>query len=82
MVKACKECQMVEHIGNIRLDVEYLKNILVCDLFYKVALDTAKLFPKTEKVNKYILVVIDHYSKWSETKVVLDHIVITIVVFF
>ncbi len=54
---------MVKHIGNIILDVEYLKNILVCDLFYKVALDTAKLFPKTEKVNKYILVVIDHYSK-------------------
>ncbi len=28
------------------------------------------------------MVVIDHYSKWFETKVVLDHIATTIVVFF
>jgi hypothetical protein len=28
------------------------------------------------------LVVIDHYSKWSEMKIILDHIAATIVVFF
>jgi len=63
MVKACKECQMVKYTSNIRFDVEDLKNILVCDLFYKVALDTTKSFLETERGNKYILVVIDHYSK-------------------
>jgi hypothetical protein len=82
MVKACKECQMVKCINNIRSNLEDLKNILICDLFYKVALDIAKSFPKIERGNKYILVIIDHYSKWSETKVVLDHIATTIVAFF
>jgi hypothetical protein len=29
-------------------------------------------FPKTRGVYKYILVAINHYSKWNETKVVLN----------
>lgn len=62
MVKACKECQMVKRIGNIRLDVEDLKNIPICDLFYIVALNIAKSFLETKRGNKCILVVIDHYS--------------------
>jgi hypothetical protein len=39
VVKACKECQMVKCIGNIRYDVEDLKNISIYDLFYRVELD-------------------------------------------
>jgi hypothetical protein len=62
MVKACKECQMVKRIGNIRLDVEDLKNIPICDLFYIVALNIAKSFLETKRGNKCILVAIDHYS--------------------
>jgi len=73
---------MVKRISNIRSNVEDLKNILICDLFYKVALNIAKTFLETERGNKYILVVIDHYSKWFETKIVFDHIATTIVVFF
>ncbi len=38
---------MVKYTNNIRSDVEDLKNILVCDLFYKVALDTTKSFLET-----------------------------------
>jgi hypothetical protein len=51
------------------------------DLFYHIVLDTIGLFLKTKFGNKYILVAIDHYSKWCETKVVLNHIAATIATF-
>jgi hypothetical protein len=81
VVKAWKECQLVRIIGSMKLDVEDLKNIPVCDLFYKVALDIAKLLLETNDDNKDILVAIDHYSKWFKTKVVKDHTIATIVRF-
>ncbi len=59
-----------EKIENIRSKDEELNNILVCELFYKVAMDVAGPLPKPKARNQYILVTIDHYSKWCETKVV------------
>jgi hypothetical protein len=66
---------------NIRSNVEDLNNIPICDLFCRVALDSRGPLPKTNKGNKYILVVIDHYSKWCEAKTILDQIIIIVIKF-
>jgi hypothetical protein len=50
-----------------------LKSIPIRDLFHIIALDTAGPLPKTKAGNKYILVAIDHYSKWCEAKAVANH---------
>jgi hypothetical protein len=73
VVKECQQCQLVKSSGSMRSGDEHLKNIHVCDLFYRVTLDTAGSLPETNSGNRYILVAIDHYSKWCEAKVVADH---------
>ncbi len=73
MVRGCQQCQLVRSSGSIRLGDEQLKSIPVCDLFHRVALDTAGPLPKIRSGNKYILVAVDHYSKWCEAKAVADH---------
>jgi len=60
-------------MGSIRFEDEELKNIPICDLFHRVAMDTARPLPETKSRNKYILVAIDHYSKWCKAKAVVDH---------
>jgi transposase-like protein len=50
-----------------------MKNILVCELFYKVALDIVGPLPETKNGNRYAMVAIDHYSKWCEARLVKDH---------
>jgi len=73
VVKVCQQCQMVRRMGSIRSEDEKLKSIHVCDLFHRVAMDTTGPLPKTRSRNKYILVTIDHYSKWCEAKAIVDH---------
>jgi hypothetical protein len=50
-----------------------MKSIPICELFYRVALDTTGPLLKTKTWNKYILVAVDHYSKWCKAKAVADH---------
>jgi hypothetical protein len=64
-------------MGFVRSKTE-LRIIPICDQFYKMALDIVKLLLETCNGNKYILVVIDHYSKWCEAKIVVNHDVETI----
>jgi hypothetical protein len=63
---------MVKRVGSIRSEDEELKSISVCDLFHRVAMDTAGPVLETKLGNKYILVAINHYSKWCEAKAIAD----------
>ncbi len=69
----CQQCQMVRKMGSICSEDEKLKSILVCDLFYRIAMGTIGPLLETKSRNKFILVAIDHYSKWCEAKIVVDH---------
>jgi hypothetical protein len=73
VVKMCQHCQLVRSTGSIRSEDENMKSIPICELFYRIALDTVGPLPETKSGNKYILVAVDHYSKWCEAKAVADH---------
>jgi hypothetical protein len=63
VVRLCQCYHLAKSLGSIRFGIEEMKNIPVCDLFYRVALDTIGPLPKTKNGNRYALVAIDHYSK-------------------
>ncbi len=73
VVRSCKQCQLMKHISSIKSELEELKNIPTWDQFYKVALDAIRPLLDTYNGNRYILLAIDHYFKWCETKAVIDH---------
>jgi hypothetical protein len=60
-------------VGSIHSEDEELKNIPICELFYRIAMDIVGPLPKTRSGNKYIIMAIDHYSKWCEAKAIANH---------
>jgi hypothetical protein len=68
-------------LGNIRSDIEEMKNIPISDLFYRVALDTTGPLLVTKIGNIYALVAIDHYSIWCKARPIKDHVVATTIRF-
>jgi len=51
----------------MRFNIEEMKSIPICDSFYRVAMDILGPLPEITDGNKYVLITIDHYSKWCET---------------
>jgi len=72
-VHTYKNCQLVKKIKSVRPEPEHFKNISIWDQFFKVAFDTTRPLLETKHGNMYVLVAIDHYLKWCEAKVVMDH---------
>ncbi len=72
-MKQCQCYQLAKNSINTRSGVKEIKNILMYDLLYKVALDIVGPLLKTKDGNMYVLVTIDHYSKWCEARLVKDH---------
>ncbi len=60
-------------IKNIKFNVEDFKCILMWDHFYTVVFDITRPLPEINNWNWYILVSIDHYFKWVETRVFVNH---------
>jgi hypothetical protein len=73
VVHTCKNCQLVKRIGNVELEPIELESIPIWDQFFRVALNTYGPLLETKHGNWYVLVAIDHYSKWCEVKAVMDH---------
>lgn len=44
----------------------------MCDLFYKVVFDIVGPFLESKSNNTYVLVAIEHYSKWFEARLMND----------
>ncbi len=63
----------MKSVGSVCSGDEELKTIPICDLFHRIAIDTVGPLPEIKSGNRYILVAIDHYSKWCEAKAVADH---------
>jgi hypothetical protein len=73
VMKQCQRYQLAKNSRNIMSSVEEMKNILVYDLFYRVALDIVRPLFETKDGNMYVLVTIDHYSKRCEARLIKDH---------
>jgi hypothetical protein len=50
----------------MRFGIKEMENIHICDLFYHIVLNITRPLIEIVDGNKYVLVAIDHYSKWCE----------------
>lgn len=57
----------------MKFGIQEMKSIPICNLFYRVVMAIVGPLPKITDGNKYMLVAIDLYSKWCETRSVKEH---------
>lgn len=65
--------QLVKRIGSIKTNPKEIKSIPIWNQFHQITLDTIEPLLETHNGNKYILIAIDHYFKWVEAQVVMEH---------
>jgi hypothetical protein len=58
-----------------------MKSTPIYEFFYQIVFDTIGPLLETINGNKYVLVAIDHYSRWCETRLVKEHDVLIVVKF-
>jgi hypothetical protein len=62
--------------------VEGMNNRPICDFFNRITVDLVEPLLETISVSKYVLVDIDHYSKWCEACPMKSYDVVTTIRFF
>ena len=68
VLSACHECQ----IQRPRPSSHEFKLILPQHAFHTVSIDAVGPFPRSRSGNRFILIAIDHFSKWVEAKATRD----------
>ena len=67
-VRSCSLCDQVKS-GMHHADPAILHSLPIMGMFYRWSLDMAGPFPISRRGNRYILVMIEHFSKWIEVVV-------------
>jgi hypothetical protein len=63
-VRACAACDRVKASFEVRDTV--LKPLSIMGLFYRWGVDLCKMLHTSENGNKYVVVMIEHFTKWVE----------------
>eukprot|EP00873_Tetraselmis_striata_P014072 jgi/Tetstr1/434336/TSEL_023442.t1 len=70
MVKHCRACDRVKASFNQKHD--RLKPMPLFGLFYRFSVDSAGPLPTSSEGHKYVIVIMEHFSKWIEPVPVRD----------
>eukprot|EP00873_Tetraselmis_striata_P002647 jgi/Tetstr1/422911/TSEL_013692.t1 len=70
MVKQCRACDRVKASFNQKHD--RLKPMPLFGLFYRFSVDSAGPLPTSSEGHKYVIVIVEHFSKWIELVPVRD----------
>eukprot|EP00873_Tetraselmis_striata_P042211 jgi/Tetstr1/462475/TSEL_007470.t2 len=70
MVKQCRACDRVKASFNQKHD--RLKPMPLFGLFYRFSVDSAGQLPTSNEGHKYVIVIVEHFSKWIELVPVRD----------
>ena len=67
----CEGCVACQKIGNLGKHVAPLPPLPIIDIpFLRIAMDIVGPLPRTKQEKKYILILMDHATRWPEAKAV------------